>query len=63
MRDNDVAEIILRIRDLESRPNSVTELTMTWPNYFSGILHSYKISGETKCSQFLIQNVGLSLGD
>lgn len=63
MRDNDVVEIILRIRDLESRPNSVTELTMTWPDYFSGILPSYKISGETKCSQFLIQNFGLSLGD
>lgn len=63
MRDNGTAEITPRIRDLESSPDSVTELKLTWPNHFSGILCSYKISGETKCSQFLIQNFGLNLGD
>lgn len=37
MRDIVVAEIILRIRDLESSTGSVTEVSMTWPSLFSEI--------------------------
>lgn len=56
MRDNVVAKIILAIRDLESASGSVTEFSVTWPNYFSEIFCSYQMRGETKWSQFLTQN-------
>lgn len=52
MKDNIVAEIILRIRNLESTHSAVTELSATWPNHFSRILCSYRMSGEISVLNF-----------